>query len=30
MHQEQPLVYIIIVNYKGLDDTIDCINSLKI
>ena len=29
MHQEQPLVYIIIVNYKGLDDTIDCINSLK-
>lgn len=29
MHQEQPLVYIIIVNYKGLEDTIDCINSLK-
>lgn len=29
MSKKQPLVYIVIVNYNGLNDTIECIESLK-
>ena len=26
---KQPLVYIIVLNYKGIDDTIECLESIK-